>query len=151
VNAAARGFWWTLGASAATVLGVAACGSVPAASTSPLGDSVGINTCRSIVDTASQYGAITRLLRAETSTAGAVAYWQEHTARGGTSPFETMQAGTVVTVCLFQGEFVTPVGPPPVTGSPNPPHDVIRLLVYGDNQVVLDSSGYVGRMSPDVP
>ena len=151
MSAAARGFRWTLGASAAILVGVAACGSAPAASTSPFGDSVGINTCRSIVDAASQYGAITRLLRAETSTAAAVAYWQEHRARGGTSAFETMPAGDVVTVCLFQGEFTTPVGPPPATGSPNPPHDVIRLLVYGDNQVVLDSSGYLGRMSPDVP
>lgn len=60
---------------------VAVAAQVGAAPDKPRGDQAAMQTCKAIVPIASDYGAITGLLRAETSTAGAVAYWQETVAR----------------------------------------------------------------------
>jgi hypothetical protein len=135
----------------AAVVGAVALFGTAGANTGPIGDPAGVQTCQSIISTASQYGTVTRLIRAETSNASAVAYWQEHRGRGGASSFRSMQAASKVTVCLFSGEFTVPMGPPPPNGSPLPPADVLRLLVLDNGQVLLDSAGYHGHMSPETP
>lgn len=135
----------------AAIIGAVIMFSSVGANSGPIGDSAGVQTCQSTISAASEYGTVTRLLRAETSNARAVAYWQEHRGRGGNSSFRSMQPTSRVTVCLFSGEFTVPMGPPPPNGSPLPPADVLRLLIRDDGQVVLDSAGYHGHMSPETP
>jgi hypothetical protein len=137
---------------AALILGVAAVsGSVLGSNSSPAGDPTAIQTCQAITGVASQYGTITGLLRAETSTAGAVAYWQENRARTGpASFFRTLPTGMPVTVCMFSGQFSTPAGPPAPDGSPKAIPNALRLLAYG-SQVVFDSAGDQSGMSPEMP
>lgn len=122
------------------------------ANSGPIGDQAGIMTCQGIIPIASEYGTITGVLRGETSTAAAVAYWQEHRGRSGiVSSFRSLAAETPVTVCLLSGQFVTPAGPPDLSGRQPPAPDVLRVLVYGNNQVVFDSAGTLGGMSPQTP
>jgi hypothetical protein len=102
-----------------------------------------------------EYGQVDELVRAETSSVQDVALWQEmrHAPdiEGIVSPLRSMQSSAVVTVCLFSGTFVTPVGPPAPDGSVPPPHDRLRLLVSADGSVRLDAAGYRGRLAPETP
>ena len=81
-------------------------GQVGGAANTPRGDRAAILKCQAIVPIASGYGAVTAVWRAETSTAAAVAYWQEHRGRlrAAPSPFGKLAAQTPVTVCLLSGE-----------------------------------------------
>jgi hypothetical protein len=119
---------------------------------SPRGDSAAIAGCLAVKPIASQYGSITALLRGETSSAAAVANWQEHRGRNvNASRFRTMPGAAIVTVCLFSGQFSTPAGPPALNGVPKALPTVLRLLVYGNGQVEFDSAGPEGSMSPETP
>lgn len=99
-------------------------------------------TCRGILDRASEYGSSVELVRAQLSTAGAVARWQEERhapdVSGIVSPLRNRDPAEPVAICLFSGTFVTPHPP----GLPD--HDLLRLLVLADGSVVLDSAGYRG-------
>ena len=119
---------------------------------SPRGDPAAIVRCRAIIPIASGFGTITSLLRAETSTAAAVAYWQEHRGRlaVAVSPFQKLSPQTRVTVCLLSGEFAAPVGPPGLIGGAKPP-SLLRVLVWGNHEIVLDSAGYQGELAPETP
>jgi hypothetical protein len=151
------GYKWWVGSSiliGAVSIGVVAslAGQVRAAPELPKGDPTAVAKCESIMPIASGYGTITAVLRGETSTAAAVVQWQEHRGRLGiVSPFRSLAARTTVTVCLLTGEFVTPVGPPDLTGRQKTPHNVIRLLVLSSNEILLDSAGYRGGMAPETP
>jgi hypothetical protein len=110
--------------------------------------------CQAIMPIAREYGTISGIVRSEASTAALVADWQErrHPNRSGiVSGYRGIAGARAVTVCLFAGQFVTPVGPPNEDGSQNPPHTVLRLLVADDGTVVLDAAGYPGRLDPETP
>jgi hypothetical protein len=106
-------------------------------------------TCRSVLDKASEYGSSVEFFRAQQSTAGAVARWQEERhapeVTGLVSPLRGRDPGESVTICLFSGSFVTPHPP----GLPD--HDMLRLLVLADGSVVLDSAGYRGVIDREAP
>ena len=112
-----------------------------------------VAVCQAALDAgASQYDAYMSVYRAEQSTAGAVATWQE-TREPGFRPLSALRAQVPdkpVTVCIYSGTFATPVGPP-VNGVPRPPHNRLRLLVFDDGRQVLDSAGYAGAMEPEMP
>lgn len=105
--------------------------------------------CEDARPEAADYGAITGIARAETLTASQVADWQEgrHAGEvsGVTSPLRSEDANLGVTVCIYRGEFSTPV-PPGL-----PPHNMLRLLILGSGRTLFDSAGYEGHMAPDVP
>lgn len=116
------------------------------------GDPAALRTCQAVTPAASQYGSITGVSRAQTSTAAAVAYWQEHRGRDqNPSWFRTLPASSPVIVCLFSGQFSTPAGPPAVDGTPKAIPNALRLLVHGGDQVVFDSAGSRTGMSPETP
>jgi len=106
-------------------------------------------TCRSVLDKASEYGSSVEFFRAQQSTAGAVARWQEERhapeVTGLVSPLRGRDPAEPVTICLFSGSFVTPHPP----GLPD--HDMLRLLVLADGSVVLDSAGYRGVIDREAP
>jgi hypothetical protein len=106
-------------------------------------------TCRGVVDKASEYGSSVEFFRAQPSTAGAVARWQEERhapeVTGLVSPLRARDPGELVTICLFSGTFVTPHPP----GLPD--HDMLRLLVMADGSVILDSAGYRGVIDREAP
>jgi hypothetical protein len=150
--------WWVGSGVLIGVLlvGVAAIvvGQVGGAANTPRGDRAAILKCQAIVPIASGYGAVTAVWRAETSTAAAVAYWQEYRARlrAAPSPFRKLAAQTPVTVCLLSGDFVAPVGPrAPIAGTRPPPQSVLRVLVWGHDEVLFDSAGYQGGLAPETP
>lgn len=127
----------------------------------PAGSEAAVAVCQAMSKQASEYGSGVGLIRAEQSTAVGVADWQEHryeklkngaAVSGIVSRLRDKAASAPVTVCLFSGQFVTPVGPPNPDGSAKPPHDVLRLLVLADGSIVLDSAGYSGgSMDPETP
>jgi hypothetical protein len=121
-------------------------------SSTPKGDPAAIGACQAITQTASEYGTISGLLRAETTTAAAVAYWQEHRGRNNNaSALRALPGASQVTVCLFSGQFSTPAGPSDPSGAPKAIPNSLRLLVYGTGQVVVDSAGALSGMSPEMP
>ena len=126
---------------------------VGGAATTPRGDRAAILKCQAIVPIASGYWAVTAVLRAETSTAAAVAYWQEHRGRLRAAPstFGKLAAQTPVTVCLLSGDFVAPVGPRAPMAGMRPPQSVLRVLVWGHNEVMVDYAGYRGELAPETP
>ncbi len=127
-------------------------GSAAGSNASPTGDQAAIQKCQAITPVASEYGTITGVLRGETSSAGAVANWQESRARRGPiSSFRALSAATPVTVCIFSGQFATPTGPLAPDGSPKTIPNALRLLVYGNDKVVFDSAGNASGMSPETP
>ena len=128
---------------------------IPALRMPVLGSSEAVADCMAATPIAAGYGNITRVIRAETNRAGAVADWQElrhaPAITGIVSPLRAEEASAQVTVCLYLGSFATPVGPPKADGSARPSHDVLRLLVLDDGRWLLDSAGYQGRMTPETP
>lgn len=104
-----------------------------------------MEVCEEVPATAEEYGSISGIWRAEESTAGDVADWQEgrHADIAGlVSGLREAALSSAVTVCVFRGEFVTPTGGPGLDGLPKPAHNVLTLLVLADGEVVLDSAGY---------
>jgi hypothetical protein len=125
-------------------------------SSTPLGDTAGIDACTAIADQAADYGSVSGLVRGETDTGGQVAEWQEQRnmpeISGIVSPLRS--AGLLnarVSVCVFRGDFVTPTGPGAADGSVPPPHDTITFIVGPGGNVELDSSGYLNRGGADTP
>jgi hypothetical protein len=138
----------------ATAIAVVATFEGNAGAAGSIGDAAGVSSCNAVMATASEYGTVTGLARAETSTAGLVAHWQENQGRSGLhSAFRNLPVDQTVTVCLLSGQFVTPVGPPdPTTGKSRLPHNVLRLLIYGNPPtVVVEGAGYKGSMFPETP
>jgi hypothetical protein len=128
-------------------------GQVGGAATTPRGDRAAILKCQAIVPIASGYGAVAAVLRAETSTASAVAYWQEHRGRLRVAPstFGKLAAQTPVTVCLLSGDFAAAAGPRAPIAGMRPPQSVLRVLVWGHNEVLVDSADYRGGLAPETP
>lgn len=118
---------------------------------SPVGDAVAVAKCRDIIPAASEYGTVSGVLRGETSTAIAVANWQENRARKGQSSlFRALPSADTITVCLFSGDFVTPAGPMSRDGIAKTAPNTLRLLI-SNNQVVFDAAGDRSGMSPETP
>ncbi len=110
-------------------------------------------TCERAIAIASGYGQIDEIVRAESTEITTIAAWQE--ARVASlieweSPLRSFPPSGRRTVCLYRGQFVTPTGPS-VDGTPNPPHNNLRVVVSETGEVTLDSAGYAGRMDPETP
>ena len=126
----------------------------------PAGSANAIATCQRALNEAG-FGDGVSVVRGEESTAAEVAAWQEQrhakpakgiAVAGLVSPLRERDPAQLVTVCLYAGEFVTPLGPPNLDGSAKPPHTRLRLLVSPDGSVLLDSAGYDdGSLSPETP
>jgi hypothetical protein len=101
---------------------------------------------------AARYGRIDGVTRSEMADVAAIARWQETRLEdlNWTSPLRDISPTRKWAVCLYRGLFVTPTGPAP-DGSPMPPHDMLRVLVTETGEVILESAGYVGHMSPETP
>lgn len=139
---------------AAVIVGVVSFGAqgITGTGSSARGDTAALGTCQAIMSVASQYGTITSIIRAETSTASSVAAWQENRARRGMpSQLRQITGSTRLTVCMFSGEFSTPSGPPAADGTLRAAPDTLRLLVYGSGTVVFDSAGPRAAMTPEMP
>lgn len=126
----------------------------------PSGSAEAIDACDRVSDRVAEYGTGIALYRAEATTVQAVVAWQEQryenlkdapAVAGLRSPIRNAPAAGTVTVCLYSGTFVTPVGPPNEQGVPKPRHNLLRLLVFPNGEIVLDSAGYAGRMQPETP
>lgn len=144
---------WAAAAVLVSIIAAVTATSLLAASPA-VGDQAALDVCQATIPAASDYGRITGVVRGETSTAALVADWQErrHPDRVGiVSPLRASSPDSRVTVCLFAGEFVTPVGPPNPDGTPKGPHTILRLLVSADGRVTLDAAGYPGRLDPETP
>jgi hypothetical protein len=136
------------------ILAVMGAAAVSAASPAGTGDEAALAVCNATIPAASAYGSVTAVVRGETSNAALVANWQErrHPDRAGiVSAFRAAAPDSTVTVCLYSGKFVTPVGPPNPDGTPKPQHTLLRVLVSADFGVTLDAAGYPGRLSPETP
>jgi hypothetical protein len=124
-------------------------------SSATVGDAISIARCKGALAQAAEYGSIDGIARGETSTAALAADWQEMRFAPDLllteSPIRRESPTSTVTVCLFRGEFGTPTGPPKTDGSAKPLHNIIRLLVFTDGEVSLDSAGYEGQMAPETP
>lgn len=110
--------------------------------------------CSKALPRAQDAGTNVSLVRAESDSTKDVVAWQEGRSRlfsGLVSPLRYRPENEVVTVCLFSGSFVTPVGPPAEDGTVPPPHNLLRLLVLQDGSTVLDAAGYAGRLQPETP
>ena len=152
---------WAVALIAAGLAVGATAGLASKALAGPSGTAAALADCMTISKQAAEFGSGVSLIKAEQSTAAEVAAWQEHRydkVPGGTlttgisSRFRDMAAATPVAVCLYTGQFVTPVGPPNPDGTNRPPHNVLRLLVPVGGPVVLDSAGYAGgSMRPETP
>lgn len=116
-----------------------------------IGDTAAIAACEAAIP-ALEYGEVSGLARAESTTTQAVADWQEQRyepdVSGLVSPLRGVPLGPAI-VCLYRGQFVTPTAPM-ADGSRAAPHNVLRVLVVG-RQILLDSAGYEGRMDPETP
>jgi len=111
------------------------------------------STCQNAIPTVSIYGRIDSVSRAEVDSAATIASWQEDrvaTMIKWVSPMRTVSASESWTVCLYQGQFVTPV-PPPLDGVPRQPASALRVLISPTGEASFDSSGYINEMSPDTP
>jgi hypothetical protein len=108
--------------------------------------------CTDILPIVKDYGAITRVVEGDSATIADIIGWQESSARGGfASPLRGTNPTQSATVCLYQGQFAIPVAPPRPGESPQPYPDTIRLIVFGDGQIVLDSAGPLSQMQPLTP
>ena len=107
--------------------------------------------CQTALDSgrANEYGSGMEVYRAEPATVAGMALWQEQGEGYGDGPIvshlRSFPLAQRLTVCLYTGSFVTPVGP----GAP--PHDLLRLFVLDDGRTLLDSAGYRGQMKPEMP
>lgn len=105
---------------------------------------------------AQNFGPISGQGPAVAATAGELAAWKAVRFRAEgiteTSPkLDAMPDNSPVAVCLYYGEFVTPVGPPGPEGQAKPQHDTIRLFVFDDGSVQLDAAGYKDTMLSGTP
>jgi hypothetical protein len=93
--------------------------------------------------------------RAEWSAAGEVADWQERRYESigivRESSTRAVLPTSPVLICIFRGEFKTPTGPVGPDGLPNPQHTLLRVLIFGDSEFVVDSAGYDGELKPETP
>lgn len=131
----------------------------PSVGTAPISSAAASTTdataaaCES--STAASAYEVTSLYRAESTTAGEVAAWQEqrHPGFSGVSELRVLEPTARVLVCIFRGSFVTPAGPPDPSGAPRPPHDLIRFLVMEDGAIILDAAGHegTGNLDPETP
>jgi hypothetical protein len=108
--------------------------------------------CNEHAEAAADYGEISSLARAETSSVEKVVAWQEQRhspeVRGVVSPLRGQPDGEA-TICMYRGSFVTPTAPL-AEGGRAPAHDMLRLIIR-NGEVIFDSAGYEGRMAPDTP
>ncbi|MFN8082308.1 MAG: hypothetical protein U0Q19_22335 [Kineosporiaceae bacterium] len=123
--------------------------------------------CRALVDDGvmADYGTIDNVEVAAASNVHAAIAWQEARLRSQGVQAEAPLRGKPeaiglnraladserLYVCVFHGEFRTPTGPPNPDGSAKPPHNLLRVLVTEDRQVVVDSAGYRGTMDVTTP
>jgi hypothetical protein len=118
-------------------------------SATPLSDGAeAMDVCTSVMKSSGYGSGADSVLRAEQSTAGKVAEWQEkrHAPEISlVSRFRTLPVSEPVTVCIYAGRFAGS-RPAPLDGIANQPYDALRLIVYGDGQTVLDAIGYQGQM-----
>jgi hypothetical protein len=112
----------------------------------------GTSRCTQVLPAVADYGEISRVVAGDTTTVAEVTAWQESGIRGGfTSPMRAYNASQSVTVCLYQGQFAVPVAPPRPNETPQPDPDTIRLLVFPNGRIVLDSAGPLAQMQPYTP
>lgn len=124
-------------------LGAANVSAIPAACTSD-----------ATVAALTAYGGGTPISGSHT-TIGAAAAWQEADAQvdGVTfvSQLRDMPATALVDVCEYTGSFYAPMAPPQPGQTPRPLPNVMKVFVFGDGNVVMESAGYKGVMSLDLP
>lgn len=108
--------------------------------------------CTDILPRVNDYGKITRVVEGSSATVADIVGWQESSARGGfPSELRGDNPNESATVCLYQGDFAIPVAPPRPGQSPVPYPDTIRLIVFDDGRIVLDSAGPLDQMQPLTP
>lgn len=120
----------------------------------PVSESGAFSACDGVLTSSvREYGADMRVFRAEQSTAALTQRWQEQRLPGieVVSPLRSRPGSEPVTICLYSGQFTTPVGPPLVDGKPNPPHNLLRVIVLNGGEVLLDTAGYRDTMHPETP
>jgi hypothetical protein len=116
-------------------------------------DSLALDTCARALPAASFYGIVWGVDRGQRTTAADVVRWQEGrlTHFAITSDYRRLPPTSSVTVCLYDGEFDTPEGPPPTDGSVRPMPNRLRLIILADGSANLDSAGYAGHIAPELP
>jgi hypothetical protein len=111
-------------------------------------------TCQAMLEAGvSEYGTNVNVFRAELSNVAETVQWQEQRLPNVefVSRLRSRPGSEAVTICLYTGEFVTPVGPPLVQGENNPPHNLLRIVVLNGGEAILDSAGYQGGSEPQTP
>ena len=102
---------------------------------------------------ASDYEA-SSVYRAEWSTAGEVAAWQEGRrpeSTNNTSDLRDVAPAASVLVCIYRGEFVAPAGPAQPGGVGPQGHRLLRILILESGEYILDSFGPEGGLEPETP
>ncbi len=135
---------------AAGILASIAYGAVVAPVTAGTGAAIGV--CDQFLSAAEEYGAITSVARAETSTVSDVIDWQEHRHEPEILDVQSSLRGRSngdATVCIYRGQFVTPTAPQ-ANGGRAQAHNMLRLIIV-NGEAIFDSAGYEGRMGPDTP
>ena len=130
------------------------------ATPAPVGDQVGVATCTSHgLAFARASVSDARVVAGYSSTAGAVARWQEHPRWGGTgyvgrSSFRDDPAGEPVAVCYVDGSFAAwGRYPPPLPGSSPaaPAFDRVVVLIPQSGQPIVDTAGTHSLSDTDHP
>jgi hypothetical protein len=116
-------------------------------------DAVALATCNHAVVDAEFYGLLSRVERAQRTTAAEVVRLQEgrSTHFSVTSAYRRLPADAIATVCLFSGQFNTPAGPPRTDGTVPAVATRLRLIVLDDGTSSLDSAGQADGMGPETP